>query len=94
MPEFERVWGKIHNLVRTGGNSCHTLNKSGNAGSSPAGRIMLFHISKPIHITDGDDKGHTTHIILIVDANEEQLHEIKATLELMVIKHEMARRDY
>jgi hypothetical protein len=55
---------------------------------------MLFHISKPTHITDGDDKGHTTHKILIVDATDEQLHEIKATLELMVIKHEMARRNY
>ena len=55
---------------------------------------MLFHISKPTHITDGDGKGHTTHKILIVDANEEQLREIKATLEFMVIKHEMARRDY
>lgn len=55
---------------------------------------MLFHISEPTHITDGDGKSHTTHNILIIDANEEQLHEIKATLELMVIKHEMARRDY
>jgi len=51
---------------------------------------MLFHISKPTHITDGNGKGHTTHKILIVDATEEQLREIKATLELMVIEHEMA----
>lgn len=55
---------------------------------------MLFHISKPTHITDSNDKDHTTHKILIVDANEEQLREIKVTLKLMVIKHEMARRDY
>ena len=55
---------------------------------------MLFHISKPTHIIDGDGKSYTAHKILIVDANEEQLREIKATLELMVIKHEMARRDY
>ena len=51
---------------------------------------MLFHISKPTHIIDGDGKGHTAHKILIVDANEEQLREIKATLELMVIEHKMA----
>jgi len=55
---------------------------------------MLFHISKPTHITDGNGKGHTTHKILIVDATDEQLREIKATLELMVIEHEMARRNY
>ena len=29
-----------------------------------------------------------------LDATDEQLREIKATLELMVIEHEMARRDY
>ena len=55
---------------------------------------MLFHISKPTHITDGDGKDHIIHKILIVDATEEQLREIKATLELMVIEHEMARHDY
>lgn len=52
---------------------------------------MLFHISKPTHITDGDGKGHTSHTILVVDATEEQMREIKATLELMVINHDMAR---
>ena len=55
---------------------------------------MLFHISKPTHITNSNEKGHTTHKILIIDTNKEQLREIKATLKLMVIKHEMARRDY
>ena len=55
---------------------------------------MLFHISKPTHVTDGDGKSYTAHKNLIIDAIEEQLREIKATLELMVIKHEMARRDY
>jgi hypothetical protein len=55
---------------------------------------MLFHISKPTHITNGDGKSHTTHKIFIVDATDEQFREIKATLELMVIKHEMTRRNY
>jgi len=52
---------------------------------------MLFHISKPTHLTDGDGKGHTTHKIIIIDPTDEQLREIKATLELMVIEHDMAR---
>lgn len=52
---------------------------------------MLFHISNPVHLTDGEDKGHTSHTILIIDATDEQLREIKAYLELMVIKYDMAR---
>lgn len=44
---------------------------------------MLFHIINPVHLTDGDGKGHTSHTILVVDATEEQMREIKAYLELM-----------
>ena len=44
---------------------------------------MLIHISKPTHVTDGDGKGHTAHTILVVDATEEQIREIKAYLVLM-----------
>lgn len=46
---------------------------------------MLFHISKPTYITDGDGKVYTSHTILVVDATEEQIREIKAYLELMTL---------